>query len=77
MTRSGNRQLNAALYRIAITQIRLADSPGQRYYRKRLAHGDSSTEALRCLKRRLARIVFRRLHIDEQSRQHDPQPTAA
>jgi transposase len=77
MTRSGNRQLNAALYRIAITQIRMADSPGQCYYRRRLAQGDSSTEALRCLKRRLARIVFRRLHIDEQSRQHDLGFTAA
>jgi transposase len=77
LTRSGNRQLNAALHRIAITQIRIADSPGQTYYRKRLAHGDSSTEALRCLKRRLARIVYRRLHLDEQARLNDPQPTAA
>lgn len=77
LTRSGNRQLNAALYRIAITQIRITDSPGQLYYRKRLAHGDSSTEALRCLKRRLARIVYRRLHLDEQARLNDPQPAAA
>ena len=36
MTRSGNRQLNAALHRIAVTQIRL-DGLGQAYYRKRLA----------------------------------------
>ncbi len=36
MTRSGNRQLNAALHRIAVTQIRL-DGLGQTYYRKRLA----------------------------------------
>ena len=36
LTRSGNRQLNAALHRIAITQIRL-DGLGQAYYRKRLA----------------------------------------
>ena len=77
LTRSGNRQLNAALYRIALTQIRIANSPGQLYYRKRLAHGDSSTEALRCLKRRLARIVYRRLHTDEQARLNDPQPAAA
>jgi transposase len=64
MTRSGNRQLNAALHRIAITQIRLIDSPGHAYYRKRIATGNSSTEALRCLKRRLARVVFTRLHAD-------------
>ena len=35
MTRSGNRQLNAALHRIAVTQIRL-DGLGQAYYRKRV-----------------------------------------
>lgn len=63
MNRSGNRQLNAALHRIAVTQIRL-DGEGRRYYRKRLMAGDSTTEALRCLKRRLARVVFRALHTD-------------
>jgi transposase len=57
MSRAGNRQLNAALHRIAVTQIRL-DGDGRRYYRKRLLAGDSKTEALRCLKRRLARVVF-------------------
>jgi transposase len=67
MTRSGNRQLNAALHRIAVTQIRL-DGLGQAYYRHRLAQGDSTPEALRCLKRRLARTVFRHLHTDHQNR---------
>jgi len=60
MARSGNRQLNAALHRIAVTQIRL-DGEGRRYYRKRLLAGDSTTEALRCLKRRLARVVYKTL----------------
>ena len=55
LSRSGNRQLNAALHRIAITQIRLTDSAGQLYYRKRLADGKATKEALRCLKRQLAR----------------------
>ena len=36
MTRSGNRQLNAALHRIAVTQIRMDGSLGQTYYRHRL-----------------------------------------
>jgi transposase len=57
MTRSGNRQLNAALRRIAVTQIRL-QGLGQTYYRHRQAQGDSNPEALRCLKRRLSRTVF-------------------
>ena len=76
MTRSGNRQLNAALHRIAVTQIRL-DGPGQAYYRMRLASGDSSTEALRCLKRRLARAVFQAMRADHQNRLHPCQPAAA
>jgi transposase len=69
MCRSGNRQLNAALHRIAVTQIRLGGL-GKTYYDKRLAAGDSKTEALRCLKRRLARIVFNTL-------KNNPSTTAA
>ncbi|ODQ97565.1 IS110 family transposase [Mycobacterium sherrisii] len=75
MTRSGNRQLNAALHRIAVTQIRL-DGLGQAYYRNRLTTGDSTTEALRCLKRRLARVVFGHLHTDHHTRTQ-PCQTAA
>lgn len=63
LTRSGNRQLNAAIHRIAITQIRL-DGLGTTYYEKKKAAGMSTPEALRCLKRRLARIVFNHLTSD-------------
>ncbi len=76
MTRSGNRQLNAALHRIAVTQIRL-DGLGQDYYRHRIDAGDSKTEALRCLKRRLARVVFHHLYTDHQNRTQPCQPAAA
>jgi transposase len=76
LTRSGNRQLNAALHRIAVTQIRL-DGLGRTYYQHRLAEGDSTTEALRCLKRRLARVVFHRLHTDHANRTQPCQPAAA
>jgi transposase len=76
LTRSGNRQLNAALHRIAITQIRL-DGLGRTYYQTRLNAGDSSAEALRCRKRRLARVAFRHLHTDHQTRQQPCQPAAA
>jgi transposase len=69
VNRSGNRQLNTALHRIAVTQIRLGGL-GRAYYDKRLAAGDSTTEALRCLKRRLARIVFNTL-------KNNPSTTAA
>lgn len=61
MTRTGNRQLNAALHRIAVTQIRLDGSLGKAYYAKKKSEGMSNREALRCLKRRLARTVFQTL----------------
>lgn len=60
LNRSGNRQLNAALHRIAVTQLRL-DGLGKTYYAKRTKAGDTKTEAIRCLKRRLARIVYNTL----------------
>lgn len=63
LTRSGNRQLNAAIHRIAVTQLRL-DGLGKTYYEKKKAEGMSTPEALRCLKRRLARIVFNHLTTD-------------
>jgi transposase len=60
LARGGNRQLNAALHRIAVTQARL-DGPGKTYYQHRLAMNDTKMEALRALKRRLARVVFTQL----------------
>ena len=61
LARGGNRQLNAALHRIAVTQARLPDSLGHAYYQRRLARSNNKMEALRALKRRLARVVFQRL----------------
>ncbi|GAB1815552.1 IS110 family RNA-guided transposase [Mycobacterium sp. MUNTM1] len=61
--RSGNRQLNMALYRIAITQIR-RNGPGAAYYKRRRESGDSHAEALRRVERRIARTVFGRLRAD-------------
>ena len=66
-TRSGNRQLNKAVHRIAVTQIRM-DGPGRSYYDKRRTAGNSSPAALRNLKRRITRVVFSRLKADEADR---------
>lgn len=60
LSRGGNRQLNAALHRIAITQLRLR-GPGQDYDQRRRAQGDGTGEAVRALKRRIARAVYQRL----------------
>jgi len=56
--RRGNRQLNAALHRIAITQLRI-HQPAKDYVAKKRAEGMSKTEAIRALKRRLCRVVFK------------------
>ena len=69
MCKAGNRQLNAALHRIAITQLQ-RPGPGRAYYEKRLAMGDSTTEALRCLKRRLARVVYQTLKHPTSAAEH-------
>jgi len=60
LARGGNRQLNAALHRIAITQARL-DGPGRDYLHRRRTSGDTTMEAIRALKRRLARVVYNTL----------------
>jgi transposase len=76
LNRGGNRQLNAALHRIAITQVRLGGLGGA-YYNKRRAAGDTSTEAYRALKRRLARTVFNTLKTPTSATTATTLPTAA
>jgi transposase len=56
--RRGNRQLNAALHRIAVTQLRIHE-PAKDYLAKKRSEGKSKTEAIRALKRRLSRVVFK------------------
>ena len=64
LSRTGNRQLNAALHRIALTQARW--HPGARaLLARRRAQGDSNREAFRILKRRLNDVVYRALHADQ------------
>ncbi len=60
LSRSGNRQLNLALHRIAITQGRIHE-PAKLFLKKKEAEGKSRREALRCLKRHLVRTVYNNL----------------
>jgi len=60
LDRGGNRQLNAALYRIAITQARYHPD-ARAYLERKKAEGKSRREAIRCLKRLLVRVVFNTL----------------
>jgi transposase len=57
LDRGGNRQLNCALHRIAVTQGRVYP-PARAYLERKQAEGKSRREALRCLKRQLARTVY-------------------
>jgi transposase len=60
LDRGGNRQLNCALHRVAITQARM-HPPAREFLARKRAEGKSNREALRCLKRHLARRVWRLL----------------
>jgi transposase len=66
LDRGGNRQLNAVLHRIAITQIR-HHPPARNYYQRKLAEGKTTKEALRCLKRQLANTLWKLLQPDPQN----------
>ena len=57
LDRGGNRQLNAAVHRIAVTQLR-CHQPAKNYIARRLSDGKTKREALRCLKRHLIRTIF-------------------
>jgi len=60
LDRGGNRQLNCALHRLAVTKGRL-DPDTATYPARKQAEGESRREALRCLKRHLARRNWRPL----------------
>ena len=64
LSRTGNRQLNAALHRIALTQAR-SYPPARELLDQRKSNGDGGMEALRILKRRLSDVVYRAMLTDE------------
>jgi transposase len=66
LSRQGDRKLNNALHTIALTQVRMPESRGRRYYDRKIAEGKTHNEAMRCLKRRLADHVWRVMITDEQ-----------
>ena len=57
LNRGGDRQANAALYRIVIVRLRW-HQPTKDYVARRTAEGKSKKEIIRCLKRYVAREVF-------------------
>ena len=61
---NGNRQLNAALHRITLTQARCYP-PARELLERRKNGGDGGMEGLRVLKRRLSDVVYRAMLTDE------------
>jgi transposase len=66
LSRTGNRQLNAAIHRIAVTQMRIHDD-AKAHLERRVAGGNTKTEAIRALKRKLSDVVYRRLLADAEA----------
>ena len=60
LNRGGDRQANAALHRAVVTRLR-CHQPTKTYVERRTAEGKTKAEIMRCLKRYLARQVYRAL----------------
>jgi len=72
LDRGGNRQLNTAIHRIALTRARCHPET-QDYIARKRAEGKSGLEAMRCLKRHLTRRVWHLLQPpNPRCQQHRP-----
>ena len=60
LNRGGHRQLNYALHYLALSQYR-RDPRTKAYVERRRSEGKSFNEAMRCLKRHLANVVYRQM----------------
>ena len=70
LNRGGDRQANAALYRITLSRLRW-HQPTIDYMNRRLADGKTKREIIRCIKRYIARQLFTIIRDPQPS----PQPT--
>jgi hypothetical protein len=62
-SRRGDRQLNAAVHRICVTQMRV-DERARAYIARKMAEGKTKTEAMRSHKRLLIRTIHKALIAD-------------
>jgi transposase len=75
LNRCGNRRLNSTVHMIAVTQARM-HPPAIAYMQRKQAQGMGYREALRCLKRQLARVVFKTMQRSERRQLCDVIPAA-
>jgi transposase len=71
LSRAGNRRINRALHIMAVVQLR-HDTEGRAYYRRRVAAGKTTMEAMRALKRRLSDVVYRQMVADATAARTGP-----
>ena len=58
-SKSGNRKLNMAIHRIALSQISNSGNQyAKAYFKKKVSEGKSKNQALCCLKRKLVNIIY-------------------
>jgi transposase len=58
-TRSGNRRLNRAFHRMALSQIsRSGNDAARAYFKRKIAEGKTKAQALVCLRRQLVNVVW-------------------
>ena len=58
-TRSGNRRLNRAFHRMALSQMSRTGNPlGLAYFKRKVSEGKSKAQALVCLRRQMVTIVW-------------------
>lgn len=60
LNRGGNRQANAAIYRVAVVRMR-DDERTKAYAARRMSEGKTRREIVRCIKRYIVREIFRAL----------------
>lgn len=61
LNRGGHRQANSALFRIAVVRMSQQDPATMNYVARRTTEGKSNKAILRCLKRAIARQIYRHL----------------
>ncbi len=76
LNRAGDRQLNCALHTIVLTRLK-HDPATRAYAARRAAEGKTPREIKRCLKRYLARRLFRILEATGPAPTPEPRPPHA
>jgi len=73
LNRAGDRNANSALWTIVMVRLRSRHTPTVAYLERRVTEGHSKRDAIRCLKRFVAREVYLDIRAITRPHQHDTQ----